>query len=137
VPKSRLTTQPTPRHRQSTQQTPPKAAARIAQCLLLALSSDKDGEIAAALTATRRALDAAGIDHHALASAIQIGLAAPPAAIQRQDWRDTARFCRSRVELLSEKEARFIATIMSRDQPLSAKQSKWLDDIEAKLRGWL
>ena len=112
-------------------------ATRVGQLLRLAISTDKDGEALNALAAVRRTLDASGIDLHVVADAVVAGLGRPPAPIQELDWRDTARFCRSRADLLSEKEARFIATIMSRDRPLSPKQDKWLSDIEARLRGWL
>jgi hypothetical protein len=112
-------------------------ATRVGQLLRLALSSDRDGEVLASLSALKRTMATNGIDLHHLADAVVAGLGRPPVPAPELDWRDTARFCRSRPDLLSEKEARFIATIMSRDQPLSPKQDKWLLAIEARVRGWL
>jgi hypothetical protein len=72
----------------------PKAAARIAQCLLLALSSDRDGEVVAVVAAPRRRIASADLTIHAVADAVQAGLGRTPAPLQEPDWRDTARFCR-------------------------------------------
>jgi hypothetical protein len=112
-------------------------AARVSQLLRLTLSTNRDGEALAGLAASRRTLEATGLDIHAVADAVEAGLGRSPAPFHEPDWRSTARFCRSRPDLLNEREARFIATIMKRDQPLSPKQQKWLSDIESRLRGWL
>jgi hypothetical protein len=45
-------------------------AVRIGQLLRLLLGTDSDGEALGALHALRRALRAAGLDHHQLAAAV-------------------------------------------------------------------
>jgi hypothetical protein len=116
---------------------PQKAATRIAQCLLLALSTDKPGECTAAIQATRRALAAAGLDHHALADAIQAGLAAPAPVVQQapaDDWRSRAWFCHHRLNQLDGRDAAFIVTIVKYKGEISEKQRKWMNDIYDRLR---
>jgi hypothetical protein len=91
-----------------------KTATRIGQLLRLALSTDRDGECIAAIQATRRALAAAGLDHHAVADAVMTALGKPVVPLPELDWRDTARFCQGHGELLSEREAAFVINILRR-----------------------
>jgi hypothetical protein len=119
----------------------PKVAERIARCVLLALSTNRDGEALAALAAARRALDGASITIHDFADAVEHGLAPeptrcspPPPPDDLGDWRTTARHCDRHRHLLSERDAGFLATILRyRHQP-SPSQLKWLDDIRNKLQ---
>jgi hypothetical protein len=56
---------------------------------------------------------------------------APPAIT---DWRTAARFCCANQDRLSARELDFIATLARwRGEP-TAKQTKWLEDIVARLR---
>jgi hypothetical protein len=116
-----------------------KIASRIAQCLLLALSTDKAGEAVAAVAAARRAIDSAGLNIHSIADAVQAGLGTPPAPPSAPPassaWRSTARFCRLHEEQLSPKEIQFLDAIMKYRGDISPKQVKWLADIAERIGG--
>jgi hypothetical protein len=126
----------------------PKLAERIARCLLLALSSDQDGEVVAAVQAARRALAIAGLDIYALASAIETGLQAPPPAVdpaepyrprqERQeaprDWRAEVKFCHRHRDHLFGKEPGLIDTLMKWKGMPTPRQMEWLARIVARIR---
>jgi hypothetical protein len=123
----------------------PKLAERIARCLLLALSSDQDGEVVAAVQAARRALAIAGLDIYALASAIETGLQAPPPAAYRphrqeqrqeapRDWRAEAKFCHSNRDQLIGQEHGLIDTLLKWKGMPTPKQLDWLARVVARIR---
>jgi hypothetical protein len=113
---------------------------RLRQLLLL-LSSDQPGEVAAAAAAIGRALKAAGGDWHDLANGL---LAEPPDQRGRgfddvrdepeENWREIHEFCADRCELLRSREAEFIESLGEwRGRP-TEKQMAWLHAIYARLR---
>lgn len=115
---------------------------RLRQLLLL-LSSDQPGEVAAAAAAIGRALKAAGGDWHDLANGL---LTEPPPAAGRhrgsdrareapeEDWREMHEFCADHSELLRSREAEFIESLGEwRGRP-TEKQMGWLCAIYARLR---
>jgi hypothetical protein len=110
---------------------------RLVKLLRLIFSTDKPGEIVAAVTAARRVLDSNECDAHWLADAFERGAA--PAAVTpddesgERDDRSAAWFCFHRRRSLSPKEAAFIANIVERTAPLTSKQRKWLHDIVDRL----
>jgi hypothetical protein len=108
---------------------------RLAQLLRLALSTDKRGEAIAAIAALKRTLRSAGFDAHYVADALITGLEAPKQTHRSEpDWRRLASYCADHAGLLSEKEFDFIVTISRYRTELSFKQTKWLNDIAARLR---
>jgi hypothetical protein len=116
-------------------------ATRVAQLLRLSISTDRDGEAAAALAALRRTLDGAGLDHHALAAAVEAGLQAPapePEPKRRyavDSWRDQMWFAHHHRDQLPPHEQRFIAVLLTYQNRPSEKQLRWLADINARLGG--
>jgi hypothetical protein len=102
----------------------PRIATRIGALLRLSLSTDKPGEAVAALAALRRALEAAQLDLHDLAAAVETGLKdlppAPPPPRPRQeppqdpsrDWRAEVRFCDRHRDQLEGHECGLIDTLM-------------------------
>jgi hypothetical protein len=109
--------------------------------LLLMLSSDQPGEVAAAAAAIGRALKAAGTDWHGLANGL---LAEAPGARQRRndddgrdasdDWREMHEYCAQRTELLRPREQEFMESLSEwRGRP-TEKQFAWLCSIYARLR---
>src|SRR5262245_39778790 len=103
--------------------------------LLLMLSSDQPGEVAAAAAAIGRVLKAAGTDWHELAN----GLLAETRQPKGQHWRDNAdtwdaadnwremhEFCVECAELLRSREQEFIESLGEwRGRP-TEKQLAWL-----------
>jgi hypothetical protein len=63
---------------------PPHIAARVSQFILVALSTDKVGEAAAAMSAARRALDGEKISIHDFANTIKNPGSAPAKASQQE-----------------------------------------------------
>jgi hypothetical protein len=116
----------------------PGFVTKIAQLLRLILGTDQSGEIVAAVAALKRTLATGGLDHHALAAAVERGLSAPltpePDPDGVPDWRSSAHFCRHHREQLSPREAIFIDSILASYRDLSEKQINWLWAIEAKVR---
>ena len=110
--------------------------------LLLMLSSDQPGEVAAAAAAIGRALKAAGTDWHALANGL-LAEAPQPGGHRRNDddrqdasdgWREMHEYCAQRTELLRPREQEFIESLGGwRGRP-TEKQFAWLCAIYARLR---
>jgi hypothetical protein len=92
--------------------------------LIPRLASQYDGEVVATARAIERTLKAAGRDWHDLAAAIQ------PLPT---DWRSLARFCAGQQQRLRPRELDFIVSI-SRQNRLSEKQQRWLQDIASRVR---
>jgi hypothetical protein len=106
------------------------------RCLLLMLSSDRDGEVVAAARAIGRTLQSAGSDWHDLAQAL-----CPPAPIVRgrdndeRHWRDLVAFCTARISRLSGREREFLRSITRwRGDTLTERQSAWLTAIFERVR---
>jgi DNA-binding transcriptional LysR family regulator len=110
---------------------------RLSKLIRLTFTSDKTGEIAAAVAAVRRLLESSGLDAHWLADAVERG--ATPVVVQpeeRRDERDDRSdiwFCFHRRHRLSPKERAFIENVVDRSRPLSNKQRQWLHDIVERL----
>jgi hypothetical protein len=107
---------------------------RLAKLIRLIFSSDKSGEIIAAVAAAKRVLAVENKDAHWLADK----LTAPPPAVvadkhdDRND-RSAAWFAFHRSHRLSPKESAFVANILQYSRPLSDKQKNWLHDIVDRL----
>jgi hypothetical protein len=110
---------------------------RIVKLLRLIFSSDKPGEIVAAVTAAKRVLDNNDCDAHWLADRFALGATSvavtPDDKRGERDDRSAAWFCFHRRYSLSPKERLFIENIVERAAPLTAKQRKWLHDIIDRL----
>ena len=111
--------------------------------LLLMLSSDQPGEVAAAAAAIGRVLKAAGTDWHALANGL---LAETPRPSTRQwrdnddtqdaadNWHELHEYCAERIELLRSRKQEFIESLGEwRGRP-TERQLAWLCAIYARLR---
>jgi DNA-binding transcriptional LysR family regulator len=108
---------------------------RVAKLIRLIFSSDKSGEIIAAVTAAKRVLDNNGRDAHWLADSFERGATSPVTRaddhdqVDDDDGRPAIWFCWHRRHRLSEKERAFIERIRTWRGPLSEKQRIWLRDI--------
>jgi hypothetical protein len=110
--------------------------------LLLMLSSNHPGEVAAAAAAIGRTLKAAGTDWHALASGLLTEAPQPRSQRWRRDndtddaadrWREMHEFCAERIELLRSREQEFIESLGEwRGRPTD-KQLAWLVAIYTRL----
>jgi hypothetical protein len=121
------------------------APARVSQLIKLALSTDKDGEAAAALSALRRTLDAGGIDLHQFADGAAASLvpsqepkkpprrsaASPPPV----DWRGQATLCDRHRDELSTTECGLIDTLLRWRGTPTPKQLDWLLIIHQRITG--
>jgi DNA-binding transcriptional LysR family regulator len=108
---------------------------RFSKPLRLVLGSDKDGEIIGAVAALKRALAAAGLDSHWIADAFERGAAVPvvvPGSEERNYVSDLW-YAHHRRNLLSERDRRFVETLVNWRGMPSEKQLKWLNDIIVKL----
>jgi poly(3-hydroxyalkanoate) synthetase len=114
---------------------------RIVKLLRLIFSTDKAGEIVAAVTAAKRVLAAGDRDTHFVAEVFERGASMP---IEHHDEHDGDRvdddddrsalwFAWHRRHRLSAKEAAFVENIKARSAPLTARQRKWLFDIVDRL----
>jgi hypothetical protein len=111
--------------------------------LLLMLSSDQPGEVAAAAAAIGRALKAAGTDWHGLANGLLVEAPQPGARRRRNDgdsqdaaddWREMHEYCAQHSDLLRSREEEFIESLGEwRGRP-TEKQLAWLCSIYARLR---
>ena len=116
---------------------------RVAKLIRLIFSSDKSGEIIAAVTAAKRVLDNNDRDAHWLADSFKRGAAPVARADDRanrhgddnedRDDHSDIWFAFHRRYRLSPKECRFVQNIASRPGPLSARQRQWLADIVNRL----
>lgn len=114
-------------------------AIRVGQLLRLLLGSDKPGEIVATAAALKRALHSAGLDHHRLAAVVETGLAAPAEKATEQaadtmDWRSVAWELYHHRDLLSPKEAAFVAKVVTYRRSPSERQLDWLFALAETLR---
>jgi hypothetical protein len=132
-------------------------AGRLGKLIRL-LSSDKDGEVLAAVAAIRRTLDAEKLDLHALADGIDgsgkgsqadyaiawnAGYSAGKEAAEREaphrdqpSWHDIACECREHADELGAREQQFVHDMCRRTVrggALTEKQAKWLRDIYVKV----
>jgi hypothetical protein len=113
---------------------------RLAKPLRLVFSSDKAGEITAAVAAVRRILAAADLDGHWLADHLTAPVALPVKEdIKHTDHADDdtslAWFCFHRRHQLSPKERLFTESIVRWSTSLSPKQRQWLFDIADRPNG--
>jgi hypothetical protein len=136
---------------------------RLAKLVRL-LSSDRDGEVLAAVTAMKRVLRTSGLDIHAVADRMtnggangqdeyqrgyQVGLQhgfnaghAKGMATQNQftggdELQQAAQFCAARAAYLNERERGFVVSmerLTKRRIKLTPKQEVWLLDIRDRLR---
>jgi hypothetical protein len=110
---------------------------KIAKLVRLVFSSDRPGEIVAAVEAAKRLLATNDLDCHWVADRITAPVAhADDRHADRRDDDDNERddhsaiwFCFHRKHRLSEKEFAFITNIVARARPLTPRQSKWVRDI--------
>jgi hypothetical protein len=111
--------------------------------LLLMLSSDQPGEVAAAAAAIGRVLKAAGADWHALANGLLTEALQPKARRWRENydtedaadnWRELHEYCEGRTELLRSREQEFIESLGEWHGRPTKKQLAWLCAIYARLR---
>ena len=107
--------------------------------LIPLLGSNHEGEVLAAVAAIKRALEAADLDWHDLASILAGGPHRAPSQPQRspqgqRDWStEVANMLREQVEHLSEWELRFLQSIRARRR-LSKKEQAVLDRIIREVR---
>ena len=109
--------------------------------LLRLLSSDKDGEILAAVSAIKRTLENEKLDIHALADAITAGVGSQPIRRENREpsWHDVAEACAVHAERLRPNEQNFVRDMVRRTvhggEP-TEKQAAWLRSIYARCRKW-
>jgi len=128
-------------------------AERLGQLLRLLLGSDQPGEVASAVSALKRTLTAAGLDHHKLAAAVEVGLAQPrpaprptPRPAPRRppppppaptttfmSWRAKVYWCLDHIDHDDGREASFLRTLSQWRGAPSEKQLLWLEDIFVRL----
>lgn len=114
---------------------------KLAKLMRLIFSSDRPGEVVAAVDATKRLLATNGLDGHWVADRITAPVAHADDRADRRDDdvdgeqedRSAAWFCWHRRYRLSPKERQFVENIVERAAPLTPKQRKWLCDIVDRL----
>jgi hypothetical protein len=114
---------------------------KIAKLVRVIFSSDRPGEVAAAVDATKRLLATNGLDCHWVADRISAPVAhADHRADRRDDDDDDGRddrsrvwFCFHRRRFLSPREYSFIENIAARSAPLTPRQRQWLYSIADRL----
>jgi hypothetical protein len=108
---------------------------RLAKLIRLIFSSDKPGEVIAAVNAAKRVLSSENLDAHWLADRLtsQPARAHPPDKSDERNDRSAAWFAFHRSHRLSPKERKFIESIVQWAAPLSPKQRQWLHDIVERL----
>jgi hypothetical protein len=110
---------------------------KIAKLVRVIFSSDRPGEVAAAVDATKRLLTTNGLDCHWVADRIAAPVARPDASGRYrddddddgQDDRSRIFFCWHRRRFLSPRERDFIERIRDWRGPISEKQRRWLHNI--------
>src|SRR5512132_3366214 len=115
--------------------------------LLPMLSSDKPGEVVAAVAAIDRTLRGAGCDFHDRASAVAKPTTPPhkeppprpyhrepPSPPDRSHWQAMREFCLSRPDLLRPREREFVEDLGHWRGNITDKQLGWLGAIHARLR---
>lgn len=112
---------------------------RIVKLLRLIFSTDKAGEIVAAVTAAKRVLAAGDRDTHFVAEVFERGATLPVTRagdhdqVDDGDDRPAIWFCWHRRHRLSAKEAAFIENVAARSSPLTPKQRQWLNVLVDRL----
>jgi hypothetical protein len=105
--------------------------------LVLMLSSDQPGEVVAAATAIRRALQTAGADWHDLARELTKPVAPSRDRNRggdRSGWRPLHAYCRRHGDALSNREQDFMTTLDHWRGNITEKQQAWLVAIHDRLR---
>ena len=117
---------------------------RLRKLLLIALSTDQDGEIAGAMRAVKRVLAKSGHDAHWLVEALRPNGVTPwvlgPSLTA--DWATMLDFCGEDLSILmlSDREAEFIVSLnMQRSRKgerwtPSHRQKQWLEGIYNRLK---
>ncbi len=104
--------------------------------LILLLSSDKPGEVAAAAAAIERTLATVGCDWHDLAA--WIGAKQQASYTEEHpsgdDWWQMREFCRRHSRRLRPREAEFIEDLVEWSGDLTEKQDAWLASIYRRLK---
>jgi hypothetical protein len=105
------------------------------RCLLLMLSSDRDGEVVASARAIDRVLRSNSLDWHDLAQAVCPSAPTVRCGNDERDWRDIVAFCTSRLSCLSGREREFLRSIARwRGRELTERQAAWLTAIFERIR---
>ena len=99
--------------------------------LVRLLSSDKDGEVIAAVRALDRVLKAHKLDFHDLALALCP--AGTPVRHRAGDWHDTLAFCAANMDRCAPRERAFLRSIAKWRGELSPRQRDWLEAIADRL----
>jgi hypothetical protein len=107
---------------------------KLAKMMRLIFSSDRPGEILAAVDATKRLMASNGVDHHWLANRITAVAHADDRAANRHgddgdDDQSNIWFAYHRRHRLTARERDFIERIRTWRGPISAKQRIWLHDL--------
>jgi hypothetical protein len=112
---------------------PVPAAAKLGKLIRL-LSSDKDGEVLAAVGAIKRTLQSEGINIHSLAAVIESG--AQQIHVE-PSWYEIACECENNFEKLREREREFVQDMVRRTvhggEP-TEKQAAWHRAIYVRVR---
>ncbi len=103
---------------------------RLTKTFRLALSSDKDGEVLAAIRAVQRML--ASVQTHPIDLIEFLALSLTRLNTQAGNIRQV-NLCLQGWDDLTNRERDFIFTIRSRTDRISEKQHKWLCDIASRL----
>jgi hypothetical protein len=109
-------------------------AARLKK-LLLMLSSDQPGEVAAAAQAIDRALKADGSDWHDLANKLTNSNPKPRNEHPPGDWHAMREFCLDHDHQLRSREREFVSSLGDWDGELTERQHAWLLAIYQRLGG--
>jgi hypothetical protein len=108
--------------------------------LIRLLSSNRDGEVLAAVHALKRVLDGGKLDIHALADMVEAAGVSPArhGKTREPSWNQIARECASRPDLLRDHERAFVSDMVrwtaARGEP-TPKQATWLRSIYVRV-GW-
>jgi hypothetical protein len=106
-------------------------ADKLRQLIVLALSSDRDGECLSALQAIERILKTNNIDAYRFANSIHLNTEnnAPP----KPGWRDKVRDCQEQQHRLNDRECAFVFSLARWRGTPTEKQLAWLDHIYENL----
>jgi hypothetical protein len=107
---------------------------RRTEKLFMLLSSDHDGEVAAAARALLRHLAGAGIDIHRAAKVLALAASTGVDVLKAKTTRELAERLLKH-ETLRSREFEFLLQMSKRRVRPSQAQEKWLRDIEARLAG--
>jgi len=126
---------------------------KLKKLILVMLSADQAGEIAAASAAITKALKGDGKDIHWLADKLVSAAPPPPppprqpppppppywASVVNDDWVEDLAFCLAHISALRPREQEFIRSLSSQNATYSdweptEKQEAWLTSIAERLR---